>query len=73
MKLYFICPVHTDLFSTDQWEVAGCEAATFDADGNKQLHGTVTALCPCCGHTHVYTPDELPCPLTMNTTNQKNV
>jgi hypothetical protein len=27
------------------------------------LTGTVTAVCPLCGGEHVYSPEELPCPL----------
>lgn len=71
MKLYFVCPVRADIFSTDQWEIAGCEAIALDGDGNKYLRGAVTVLCPWCAQKHIYTPDELPCPLTVGTKEQK--
>ena len=65
MELCFFCPVNRDVFCTEQWEVSGCETVSFDHEGNRRLQGSVTAVCPLCGEKHVYTPDELPCPLAI--------
>lgn len=65
VELYFFCPVIRDVFRTDRWEVSGCETVSLDHAGNKRLQGTVTVACPLCGEEHVYSPDELPCPLVV--------
>ncbi len=66
MELCFFCPVKRDVFRTDRWMASGCETVSLDHEGNKRLQGTVTAACPLCGGEHVYTPDELPCPLAVD-------
>ena len=65
MELCFFCPVRRDVFRTDRWEASGCETVSRDPEGNRRLTGTVTVTCPLCGGEHVYSPEELPCPLAV--------
>jgi hypothetical protein len=60
-----LCPVKGAVFCTDRWEASDCGTVILDQEGNRRLQGTVTAVCPLCGEKHVYTPDELPCPLAI--------
>ena len=63
VELCFYCPVKREVYRTAQWETAGCVTVERDHMGTKRLQGSITAACPLCSGTHVFMPDELPCPL----------